>query len=302
MLQEYLVKDAAVKNNIEHIDLSEFNKKAREEIVRTTQESAEGSFWIITFETRLNNEDSAKALDGLSKTVETQEGVIILGKGSSEYYNKKLYPLINDFERLLRKLLYLTAAIKKSEIASKNISDLEKLNFFQLFVLLFVDTKFTEQARKAINEKKDKFTKRQIIEELNNLKESTTWDSLIGNKLSPVLYGNLKELKQYRNEVMHAHNICSDEYENAKHLYETVNQELRTLIQKSEQSALSLPDDFNETIQDAIEVFRKKLHDINASVDFLNLYSILETKLAKYFEELKDIYFDSENTQDEEGI
>ena len=263
MIQEYLVQDASVKSIFEQLDLQEFENKAKDTTIkRKTQVLKEGEFWIISFETIYNNEATAKALDSLSSVLESHKGITILSKGSSEYYNKKLYPLINDFERLLRKLLYMVAAINKTDNASKSIQNLEALTFFDLYVLLFVDNNYAKQAKDTINQKDGKFTKKEIIELISNMQESTVWDSLIGNDLSPTLYNNLENLREYRNSVMHAHNINSDTYHEAKELYEKVNEELQELIKNNEPFSASASEYLYESVQSSIESTSRAVQEI----------------------------------------
>lgn len=68
---------------------------------------------------------------------------------SAAYFNKSLYPYFNEFERKLRKLLYLKSALQHDATASQNIKELESKDLGTIFELLFTDTQFIKDVKKA---------------------------------------------------------------------------------------------------------------------------------------------------------
>lgn len=106
--------------------------------------------WTVTFSVPNKNEDSAKKLSEIHNMI-MQYAPLVLSCESSEYYNRILFPLINELERKLRKLLYLAASISDNTNAKESIKQLEEKDFGEIFDLLFIDQNFILNMKKRIN-------------------------------------------------------------------------------------------------------------------------------------------------------
>lgn len=134
----------------------------------------------------------------------------ILTDESSEYFNKSLYPLVNKFERLLRKFLYLKVSQCDEQKFRSVISDIDQKDFGEIYTILFIDNNFRAAARDKI---KKLNTRAEMYEAIDALQESTAWHILVGDEVLTIIKDNFDLLKEYRNDVMHAHNIS---WENIK--------------------------------------------------------------------------------------
>lgn len=103
--------------------------------------------WIVKYEIKGNNEAIAKQCSDISNHICQEFSPTVLTDESSEYFNKSLYPLINKFERLLRKFLYLKVS-RCDEARFRNvIADIDQKDFGEIYNILFVDINFRAAAR-----------------------------------------------------------------------------------------------------------------------------------------------------------
>ena len=194
--------------------------------------------WVAAYSLASKNEDSAKKLSEVHTTI-TQYAPLVLSCESSEYYNRILFPLINELERKLRKLLYMAVSISDNDKAKENIKQLEEKDFGEIFDLLFIDQNFILDMRKRINADpksefngKSKYSKEEIKSYLESLVEHTLWDTILGEKDVPTLRSRFRDVQTYRNDVMHAHNISKECFSKARYLFEKINKELESAIGK----------------------------------------------------------------------
>ncbi len=192
--------------------------------------------WVITFIHQGKNEESAKLLSDIHDDI-MKYSPLVLSCESSEYYNRILFPLINGLERKLRKLLYLAASISGNGEAGKNIKELEKKDFGEIFDLLFIDQKFICDMKIRINADgksefsgMNKYSKSEIQSYLNSLSECPLWDEIIDDKQVQTLRKRFRDVQSYRNDVMHAHNINNMLFSKAHYLFKTINRELDCAI------------------------------------------------------------------------
>ena len=188
--------------------------------------------WIVSFSREGENETSAKTLSAVNEHIISTFQPTVLSNESSAYYNNKLYSYFNEFERKLRKLLYLKSALSARTKESETIKDLESKDLGKIFELLFTDVEFVKTVRTSVNDKSWQFTKAEIIHALTEISENTVWDALIGNSIVPSLRTDFSKVKDYRNDVMHAHNISSKDYADALKIITTVNEQLLEEINK----------------------------------------------------------------------
>lgn len=191
---------------------------------------------ILSIDMEGENLKTAKGLSKVHSEIMENNSYIILNNGCSEYFNKRLFPLINDFERKLRKLLYLVSAFQRNQNIQgiENVKSLEEKDLGKVFDLVFTDKNFNDEIRKKIN--KDitwSYTKKWIIEEINkNFVEITLWNQLFDDSLS-IVSENYLVIKNCRNDVMHAHDMDYDNYLKTEELFTDVNNQIDEYIYKT---------------------------------------------------------------------
>lgn len=262
MIQEYLfVSNATLE------EAKSFQPKGIK-TVWTQMEKTDN--WIATFSLP-ESFGNAKRLSELNTQVMSRFHPVVLVNDSAAFYNKKLYPIVNEFERVLRKALYLKGSLHKGEKAVENLKDLETKEFGKLFDLLFTDDDFIKRVKEQVNSKTWNYSKNEILDSIKGLTESTLWDMLFAEPQT--LSKKFVEVRKYRNDVMHAHNIDSETYDKAMDLFQTINKELKSEIsrivkQKDESS------DYSEVIHNAIAI--QKNREIEPDIEKLR------SLLAKY--------------------
>ena len=249
MIQEYLFVGDRYKTEVE---------KYVHKTVKTELYAIENSdCWIATFSLDGENEKSANTLSTVHEYVMSHFSPTILSNGCSAYYNKALYPHFNEFERKLRKLLYLKSALSKNKKDSETIKDLEKKDFGEIFTLLFSDAQFVQDVKKSVNNKTWQFTKDEILATLQQLLENTLWDKLIGEDSVPLLRSDFVKVKDFRNDIMHAHSMSASAYSSATKLIKGINEQLdseigKIIVEKEKTPETQNDDDFNTAMSVAI--------------------------------------------------
>ena len=213
--------------------------------------------WIVTYSLPGENEDCAKVLCRVNEYVIANFTPMVLTNESAAYFNKKLFPYINEFERKLRKLLYLKSAIYNGVKKVDNIRDLESKDLGEIFELLFTDAEFVKSVKTKVNDKTWQYTKKEIISALESIAEDTIWNALLGKESVTSLSKNFLIVKNYRNDVMHAHNIDVRTFRDAKKLFTEINQqldkEIGLIIRKAEENPDETTDSgFNDTLSKAL--------------------------------------------------
>lgn len=232
------------------------------------------NIWIVAFSLPNMNENNAMKLSDVHDYV-TRLSPFVLSCESSEYYNQRLFPFVNQFERKLRKLLYLATAVSGDEKATNCVNNLESKDFGQIFSDWFIDIDFINKTKIRINAKdnfkdKDKFSKAEIQAFIEDLTESTLWDLTLGSIAAPTLRSNFREIHNYRNDVMHAHNtLGSEQFRSAYSLFTTVNKELDNEITSFTAKAKKM------TVEEKQEVSRI----ISSTIEAMDLYTPLSEAL-----------------------
>lgn len=214
--------------------------------------------WIVTYSLPNKNEDSAKKLSEVHNTI-MQYSPLVLSCESSEYYNRILFPMVNELERKLRKLLYLAASISGDEKDNESIKKLEEKDFGEIFDLLFIDQTFITELKKKVNavkntefEGKTKYSKTEINTYLDGLVENTLWDKILSENDVATLRNRFRDVQQYRNDVMHAHNISREVFGKEKYLFEKINKELDIAIGGLLGITEDKPESINHNVNEAI--------------------------------------------------
>jgi hypothetical protein len=246
MIQEYLLLDEAEKNSIESykpekIDVKIFS--VNNDVCFYIQYNADG-----------NNEKTARKLSKVDEYVRDKFKVAVLKSGCSSYFNNRLYPLISSFEYSLRNLLYLNSSINKDEKYASTIKNIESLDFGEIFTFLFIDDDFMKKTKnytKNLNQKD--FLKSDVLAYIESLEENTLWDTMLEKDTVPTLKNNFNLVRDYRNKVMHSHNISWDEYKNIQKMFRKINSEIEIALHNIEAT---------ENITQSKTTFNKKLEDI----------------------------------------
>lgn len=284
MIQEYLFINDENKEIIESLDV---DSKIQKEV--TVIENS--SCWILNLYIEGENEESAKLLDNLNTKICKKYTPIVLSNGCSAYFNKSLFPIINEFERKLRKLLYLASALQGVEESDKVIKNLEEKDLGEIFCALFTDSTFVKGVKEKVNQKTWQFTRDELIKSVAELEENVLWDTLLGSECVNTLRKSFDKVKLYRNDVMHAHNIDLTQFRAAKRLFGKVNAELDVaigeLIGSREENAESIHSDFNGALSAALENWQKQsgLGDAISATETLNrvleAYPSISTEVTK---------------------
>ncbi|MBQ0003639.1 MAG: hypothetical protein KBT21_08885 [Treponema sp.] len=234
MLLQYLIKKNDTTSKITGF------KPESDSIKMNCEELKDSDTYLVTFTVDSNDIKAARFLAPLNDSIieEYKDNCTILENQAAAYFNKTLFPLINDFERLLRKVLYTAKSTllnkdkvdpKIKEKIEKNIVELEKMEFGPLFDSLFTDENFNKTV-KAVVGKANPSTKKQFIELIEQQTENPLWVNFPSAKeLCPTLTENFNSIRLMRNDVMHAHNIDAKAFYRAKKLFIEVNEELREL-------------------------------------------------------------------------
>lgn len=282
MRLEYLFFDKSKRPQVETFnnELETYWSKAKEDDLSpeiTYKDFDKTDYWIVKYEKAGNNEQVARQLSEINEKICEEFSPTILTDESSEYFNKSLYPLVNKFERRLRKLLYLKVALYNEEKLKKAILMIEKKDFGSIYDILFVDHDFRTKAR---NEIKELNTRAEMLEAIDNLHERTAWDILIGNSILTIIKDNFDLLKEYRNDVMHAHNISYDRFKDIKRKFSKANLELDEQINEVLQySPVAMVSPMTvDTLYDKLVAFTNGVGKIvNGAAYFMDLFAKLST-------------------------
>lgn len=256
MIQEYLFTTDEHRAEIQHFVVPEKIQKD----IRTVENS---SCWTLCLSIDSESEEAAKLLDSFNTQIYERYKPTVLSNECSAYFNKSLFPIVNEFERKLRKLLYLASALQGDNDAHKVIIDLESKDLGEIFVTLFSDPNFVKCVKERINQKTWQFTRDELLAIIDELDEKTLWDALLGCDFAKTLRKQFGELRTYRNDVMHAHNMNQVQYRLAKRLFQKVNEELDVAIGKligaKEENEPVTPADFNSTLASALSSIQSQV-------------------------------------------
>lgn len=287
MIQEYLFIDDTHREAVE--------KYVPDKATREIQDIDNSTCWIVIYSLPKENEDCAKVLSQINNYVVDHFKPTVLTNESSAYYNRKLFPHINEFERKLRKLLYLKSAIYHGEKKIDNIRDLEAKDLGVIFELLFTDAEFVKAVRTKVNEKTWQFTKKEIIAAIQKITEDTVWNNLLGAESVTSLSENFLAVKDYRNDVMHAHNIDTETFREARKLFKSINEQLDAeiglIIKKAEESPEETADSaFNEALNTALATQNATSFLKQARDSIIEFSSVRPDGMREFLRQLQEYY------------
>lgn len=271
MVLEYLFLSKDVKEEVKKFNDSLYNNFSVENLKIDYKEFDTQEYWAIKYEYGGNGEAQAKLFSAINCAFITLFDPIVLVNESAEYFNRILYPLINKFERYLRKFLYIRVVqcdVKKFEHILKEI---ETKDFGEIYNILFVDHKFVAEVKsitKSLN------TRTEIVDAITGLEENTAWDILVNDGTLSIIKKNFETIKDYRNDVMHAHNINYDTYKKAKKLFGDTNSELEKEIQKNIDFPHQPSELISEELYEKLKTISKTATVVGKGLEFfLNLYA-----------------------------
>ncbi|MBR3813482.1 MAG: hypothetical protein IKK38_06360 [Spirochaetaceae bacterium] len=219
-------------------DIATIKEKYQSDVTITQLNGTSTS--IIEFNKNEDGEDAAKSLSDIDTYMKNAGFHLqLIENDSSAFFNNELYPLFNVFERDLRKVLYLAKAIGSNNNCNyKDIDTLEKKTFFEIYEILFIDNHFVSKCKSKFNSLGNSFSKEQFQKTFSfvmDYEEDINWSKLpLLDESAFTIKTNFKKLKDFRNDIMHAHNICFEKYCEAKDQIQKANKELEILIQKYE--------------------------------------------------------------------
>lgn len=142
MVLEYLFFDKNQRQNVEvynhELETSDTGNSKNSSVQITYKDFDELECWIVKYERNGNNETTAKQSSEISTYICQEFSPTILTDESSEYFNKSLYPLVNKFERLLRKFLYLKVSQCDEQKFRSVISDIDQKDFGEIYTIATV--------------------------------------------------------------------------------------------------------------------------------------------------------------------
>lgn len=241
MILEYLFFDKTQRKSVEsfnHELETSYDNNENLPFQITYRDFEKLECWTVRYEGSEDDEAAARQISEISSRMCQEFSPTILTDESSEYFNKTLYPLVNKFERLLRKFLYLKVSQCDEEKFRSVITDIDQKDFGDIYTILFVDSNFRADAKDRI---KKLNTQAEMIQAINALQENTVWHILVGDTALSIIKDNFNLLKEYRNDVMHAHNIKWEKYKKAKELFTDANIELENELNRLLQSPSMLP-------------------------------------------------------------
>lgn len=274
MKLEFLYTDESYKEKIKDIKIGDSV---------TLSHTNESNLYIFSYEIKGENSDGAKLLSDIKiqvyKVID-KEKCFLIGDGASEYYNKQLYPLYNQFERGLRQVIALSAVRDGKEKTKQLARELEGLDFGEIYKALFTSQDFWDNFKKI---KRDEIlSKKDLIAKISAFEEKTLWDEMF-TKDFPFLPDNFDKIRRRRNDIMHAHNISYEDYKSSKKLVEKANLELKRISEQilcDEIISPNISDVF--AILEGISKFTQECVDPNSNLNkTLNLITSFFVNLAK---------------------
>lgn len=270
MVLEYLFLDKASQEEVKKFNDSLYNNFPVKQLKIDYKEFDSQEYWAIKYEYGGNGETQAKLFSAINGAFITVFNPIVLVNESAEYFNKVLYPLINKFERYLRKFLYIRVVQFDVNKFEHILKEIETKDFGEIYNILFVDHKFISEVKSKI---KSLNTRAEILDAIADFEENTAWDILVNNGTLSLIKENFDKIKDYRNDVMHAHNINFDTYKKAKKLFNEANSELEKEIQKNIDFPHQSSEILNEELYEKLKVISKTATVVGKGLEFfLNLY------------------------------
>ena len=298
MRLEYLFLDPAKKEHISGYEVfNEKNADNQPNIEKRIIDLEGTDKWILIFTVKGRNETNAKALSKINDDI-IKNSPVVLANGCAAYFNRRLFPIANTFERKIRKLIYLKSALYNDQADDKSkvtIKGLEKLDLGKIYELLFADEKLVKQFRQDVGSKNA--SKQYYQKVLSELEEHSIWNTLMGDIENDYLKDHFLDLVTYRNDIMHAHNIAYSDYCEHRKTFmkaiEMIDTEIEKLISDptpSENTLLTVKELANKIIErNGNRGLRFVVKPLNDFFDEKAIVEAISTKVLQALEENGEI-------------
>ena len=176
-------------------------------------------------------------------------------------------------------------ALSEDKRDSETIKDLESKDLGAIFALLFADRQFNQDVRERVKKMTWQFTKSEILDILQGISENTLWDKLLGEKAVPELRSDFVKVKEFRNDVMHAHNMSASSFSEALKLIKKINEQLdaeirKNIINKDAAQDGQKGETLGAAIGNAINNAIKKMNEVGQEAKLQEKVAMIETVVA----------------------
>ena len=206
---------------------------------------------VVYLRTSKNGEDDAGILSNAIKCLKESQYLIIEDQAST-YYEKRLFGMLAEFERKLRAVLYLAVSAETGELENDETKGIAEMEFGPLFTRLFVDTSFGKRVKDELGKLGRLPEKAELTDIVQSVEEDSVWTRYFKNEDMPTIRKHHYEIKDYRNAVMHAHQMSKEEFNNARNLLTKANNELDLCISEMLNGELSQYVDITSSLQEIL--------------------------------------------------
>lgn len=244
-------------------------KSLPEDMTRTveTYGSAENNIAFVELALTGATLQTASALAETRDCLVDEENVKVLRDDPTAKYCSLLYPRFLDYECGLRAVFTVAMCTNKERFDDERIADLRtKATLEALDSRLFYDESFGKKVRSL--GKQGHYVKNDYLETINALADNPIWNDLFNAEDMPTVRAKYNLLKDYRNDVMHFHQMNGREYDSIRKLVIKANEEIQFYL-ASVQSGMH----HSETPANGAAIAAKKL---------LNSYNDVATILAGF--------------------
>lgn len=239
MIIEYFIDKDEYKKHLKGIDFTASNGVHISK--RSWQQKGKENY-LLRLTSPVGGRKGAKALCEVNARVlemlnEKKYVFRLLINQAAQYYAKELYPLVCEFETKLRKFiqsvlfdlnekaevevckkLKKAKIIKEEKTTALNCNFLEYAELGDIMEFLFANDELYKEFDNYKKAEENRFkTREELIEFIKNSEKKTIWDEFFAKDFSDsILPKKLQEIKDFRNDVMHFHEIDDEHYEKAK--------------------------------------------------------------------------------------
>lgn len=272
MFIEYITEKDEYREELKSVDFTASNNISVD--VRTRKTKGHNNYILKAKTENLTLQD-AIALDEARVKIEK----ILIDKNvsfkmllneSSQYFTKDLYPLVCEYETKLRKFIHVTlfdineaaratviAQLKKAKIEVKaqepNYDFLEYSELGGIIDFLFSNDGLHEDIAQYRKDSKHRYySKEDVIEYIKKLNKKTIWEEFFADVFADsIIPETIWDIKEYRNDVMHFHNISYERYKKTIELLDKGIKDLDkqinkgVVIENTEKNVASLSSSFS---------------------------------------------------------